>query len=288
VEILASISEERARSHSSKESVHSAGLLLGVEWKKLLDGTAKHGFQHEAADNVPDRDVNKFSGFSWVDKPSAEKKHKLAANPEELSSESFLPWMPRPATHVCRSYGHIFRMLKDPGVTTDVQSRRPQQKKSLYVSVPRMPAVRPATGSSGDGGDMFEEVPATSALGGLAGKGSKSGSKSAPSLMNTSGFSTTADTWRSGHDGTSVSVEESTAYNSFNESFFGDDSRSQFSSQFSSKSFSLPQVGPPSKEDWRSTLPRGQHRRQIPAMSKTATVASSSFASRRAKDLRSA
>merc|ERR1739848_751172 len=52
-----------------------------------------------------------------------------------VRKEPALPWVPRPAEEVCKTYGHIFRLLKDPSAQ---RKAAPKQKRSVHVSVPRV------------------------------------------------------------------------------------------------------------------------------------------------------
>lgn len=146
---------------------------------------------------------NKYAGFRFVKDDDSE----LA----DWEREKRLPWMPRPTEDICRTYGHIFRLLNDPK-TKQISNQKPQ-KRSVHVSVPRMPTVPPGRGSFGlsDSGAFDSEEDAADGLGPLQNmKGSDKktwGAKSSPDL-HSSGLSTTVGTARPSSAGSQGSEDD--------------------------------------------------------------------------------
>lgn len=97
-----------------------------------------------------------------------------------------LPWAPRRPEDVCKTYGHIFKLLNDP----HLKKRMPKQKQSVHVSLPRLPAAGLSIAGA-EPGDNLDHV------GKLGGNGARSAPDLAPAGIT--GISTTAgSTWRAG------------------------------------------------------------------------------------------
>eukprot|EP00928_Gymnodinium_smaydae_P001561 TRINITY_DN1056_c0_g1_i1.p1 TRINITY_DN1056_c0_g1~~TRINITY_DN1056_c0_g1_i1.p1 ORF type:complete len:865 (+),score=174.26 TRINITY_DN1056_c0_g1_i1:114-2708(+) len=110
----------------------------------------------------------------------------------EVSLENQLPWCPRPAEEICKTYGHIFRLLKDPRVRKPAE--RAPKRGSLSVSV-SVPQLRKASFGDIEEEDDFATSDRAMPLPTAAlTKGSKGWhAKSSPSLMTKlSAVSTTA------------------------------------------------------------------------------------------------
>jgi len=160
---------------------------------------------------------NKYAGYNFVDNETSKDEEM-----ESWERESKLPWMPRPTEEICKTYGHVFRMLQDPRARRAGQ--RPQ-KRSVHLSVPRMPAVPPQRGGGGggfpsdpggpeepegeEGSDAEEDVYDGLAPPPSLGMAKKWGARSSPDLFTGhSGLSTTAGTWRPGSSRSDVSEED--------------------------------------------------------------------------------
>mmetsp|Transcript_99401 Transcript_99401/g.186729 ORF Transcript_99401/g.186729 Transcript_99401/m.186729 type:complete len:1826 (+) Transcript_99401:93-5570(+) len=96
-------------------------------------------------------------------------------------------WNPRRPEDVCKTYGHIFKLLNDPLIS----KKHMPKKKPLNVSLPRLPAagqnIVAADAASAKDLDL-----ASAKLGGKA-------ARSAPDLAGLTGHSTTAgSSWRAG------------------------------------------------------------------------------------------
>lgn len=148
----------------------------GSHKKSLQESSTQSQSRHRASSS--DLPMARFSGFSFVEREDYG---------QDLPESKLLPFVPRPASEICKTYGHIFRILADPRV------RRlkvdPKQKRSVNVSVPRQPGA--SFGSSGAKDDS-QAPPGR----GLKSEVAQSGSKSSPSLHTTQASTTT--TWRPG------------------------------------------------------------------------------------------
>ncbi|CAE7383461.1 unnamed protein product, partial [Symbiodinium microadriaticum] len=106
----------------------------GSHKKSLQESSTQSQSRHRASSS--DLPMARFSGFSFVEREDYG---------QDLPESKLLPFVPRPASEICKTYGHIFRILADPRV------RRlkvdPKQKRSVNVSVPRQPGA--SFGSSG-------------------------------------------------------------------------------------------------------------------------------------------
>lgn len=139
-------------------------------------------------------DVNRFSGYSFVDKASP-----ASMMPQKQQT---LPVMIRRSDDVVRSYGHIFRLLRDPRVVASAAARRPQQtqKKFVHVTVPSMPPIELSACSwrSTESEDSLPDIRLPSSASREPVKaGDRWYAKSSPNLVGggNSVVSTTADTW---------------------------------------------------------------------------------------------
>mmetsp|Transcript_36077 Transcript_36077/g.90732 ORF Transcript_36077/g.90732 Transcript_36077/m.90732 type:complete len:1501 (+) Transcript_36077:71-4573(+) len=148
---------------------------------------------------------NGFSGYSFVDNPDffRDENRKLQ------------PWMPRPVEDVCKTYGHIFRLLTDPRVRS-MQAKGTPQKHSINVSVPQIPSLYSTGGSFAESvedsvdldelaaseGDAYDAQAPLPAVRQTAGPWR---SKSSPGLLTgLSGASTTAGPFRPASFGTAA------------------------------------------------------------------------------------
>jgi len=126
-----------------------------------------------SARNQP-QPIAKFYGYSFVDREDFGK---------DVPDTQLLPFVPRPASEICKTYGHIFRILADPGVR---RLKVEPRKRSVHVFMP-------STGSSFEperdgGGDTFDEHKEKDF--GLQ------ASKSTPDLRTTQASTTAGTTWR--------------------------------------------------------------------------------------------
>lgn len=71
----------------------------------------------------------KFSGYSWVNNVG-----------DDLTEEEKMAWCPRPTQDIIKTYGHIFHILKDRDDPRLKKLMMPKQKRSIHVSVPRLPS----------------------------------------------------------------------------------------------------------------------------------------------------
>lgn len=87
---------------------------------------------------------NRYAGFRFAD-----DKSRQQPSTDEVSAwerDNLLPWVPRPTKDICRTYAHIFHLLNDPRNVKLAQQKPP--RKSVHVSVPRMPALPINRGAS--------------------------------------------------------------------------------------------------------------------------------------------
>jgi len=98
-----------------------------------------------------------------------------------------LPYVPRGPEHVCKTYGHIFKLLNDPHLKKKV----PKQRLSVHVSMPRLPAA----GSAIVGGSTGYEDEEGSMPGAMF------GSKSSPGLLTGGAAGSSSRDVRGGSDG---------------------------------------------------------------------------------------
>lgn len=142
-----------------------------------------------SASNGRYKATDRFSGYEFADKEL-----------EAVQKEKLLPWAPRPTDEVLKTYGHIFRLLRDP----KVQGQRAKPKRSVHVSMPKLPSASPPEDDAGSellfGGHVQEDsldvdtdqVPAF----GSKGKGTMRNSRSSPNLSKIS--TTPGSTWHMG------------------------------------------------------------------------------------------
>lgn len=101
--------------------------------------------------------------------------------------QRLLPWCPRGPEDVCKTYGHIFKLLNDP----HLKKRMPKKdsKHSVHVSMPRLPAAGASIASGGNfrGGDTSVEYSSAvdeDEIGQFMVPKKMLGSKSAPGLLS--------------------------------------------------------------------------------------------------------
>jgi len=184
---------------------------------KTIGGKRQKG--KRSAEGVPGKDKGssqrrgvataKYVGYNFVDR--RQDSDEMVA----WERENQLPWMPRPTEDICKAYGHIFRLLNDP--RTRNNSRGPQ-KKSVHVSVPRMPPVTsqrrggdpldagPISGGDAPDEDVYDGMGPTPALPTAK---RVQGSRSSPDLHHgSSGLSTTGGSWRPSSGRSEASEED--------------------------------------------------------------------------------
>lgn len=192
-DLLAGISE-------TKSSLDREKYLKYLQELSLASGDPDLG---QGLGRVPRRgkgSTNGFVGYNFVNDPDF-----LRTTDPSMKKQ---PWMPRPVEDVCKTYGHIFRLLTDPRVR---KMQDGPQKHSINVSVPQMPSFYSTGGSmtsAEDSADLDDFVAAASEgdaydaqapLPAVRQAGPKGTwrSKSSPSLSTgLSGASTTAGPFR--------------------------------------------------------------------------------------------
>jgi len=164
--------------HSAKSNKQAKG---DMQWQRYEDprrhkkDAANRGQRMKPSVSAADR----YAGYGFA----------LDKDYEDLPEHKLLPFVPRPASEICKTYSHIFRLLSDPRVKK--LGAAGHQKRSLHVSMPNSHAMGfesdggPPLDGGDDGDDAFDSE----------------ASKSSPNL--TSGASTTAGTWRP-HSGGAV------------------------------------------------------------------------------------
>jgi len=179
-------------------------------------GHARDGAQRRPSSQPQRRAVrpeNKYVGYNFIKDEAPSADSELG----DWQREKLLPWMPRPTEDICRTYGHVFRLLNDPKTKQASQVSQKPQKKTVHVSVPRMPTVPPGRGGSSFGqpdsagfdGSSDEDGPeGLGPLPSMKSGGKKMwGAKSSPDLLS-SHLSTTAGTARPGSAGSQGSEDD--------------------------------------------------------------------------------
>lgn len=184
----------------SKSSIDRAQYMKYLQELRLQDGQDDMG---QSLGRLPRKGKfqNGFSGYNFVNDP------EFLRDP----NQKLMPWMPRPVEDVCKTYGHIFRLLTDPRVRSMQQGSAGPQKHSINVSVPTIPTLYSTGGSLAGSaedsadlddfvaseGDAYDAQAPLPAVREAATKNGQWRSKSSPSLMTgLSGASTTAGTMR--------------------------------------------------------------------------------------------
>jgi len=166
------------------EEIQKAKKKIRKKKVKKHDEDGKRARSHSpersylSARNQP-QPMARFLGYSFVD------RQDFGHAPES----QLLPFVPRPASEVCKTYGHIFKLLADPGVR---RLKVEPKKRSVEVVMPR---VASSFESGGDKADTFDDQ---------VGKGTDfrmPASQSTPDLRTTQASTTAGTSWRSGQSG---------------------------------------------------------------------------------------
>lgn len=178
--------------HRSSSSTSGLGQKKGAQKKKSAT-SQRSGPKLE----------NKYAGFNFV-KDDEVVPVQSTDTMGDWQREKLLPWMPRPTEDICRTYGHIFRLLNDP--KTKKMSEKPQ-KKTVQVRMPSLPPVRGSAGRPDSGRSDQESLgPLPSTMTTSSGK-SIWPSKSSPDLLS-SHLSTTVGSFRPSSAGSLGSEDE--------------------------------------------------------------------------------
>jgi len=116
--------------------------------------------------------------------------------------QGMIPWKPKASLDICRTYGHVFRLLQDPHVQKAspglMQAVAPHKKTKNRAGAPDRPAS-----SSRCNVDSVVELSAPQVLaeaskagGGRLPSKNWESHKSSPALLTLGGVSTTAGSWR--------------------------------------------------------------------------------------------
>ncbi|CAK9086901.1 unnamed protein product [Durusdinium trenchii] len=165
----------RAKKKLRKKKVRRAG--SSDSKKRVRSHSPERSYL--AVRNQP-QPIAKFLGYSFVDREDFGK---------DVPDSQLLPYVPRPASDICKTYGHVFRILGDPRVRR--LKVEPKEKRSVHeVFMPRPPSCFEPDSDGPTAGDTFNAEKAEGQAVAMP------VSKSTPDLRTTQA-STTAGTWRS-------------------------------------------------------------------------------------------